>query len=163
MNKQDAPLVKKNKQTENNKTKRAIMKRKVDQKILSVSKHGGTVPNITSQPQQPATTLTQPYCVSQPTVLHCASPITTPYRASPTKTPYRASQPTTPQHTSFYFNFQRTSSSPLRKTTLSVKLAREAFFGDTVMAKYTPRQDMPALPHKELSNLKMLLFNLLSH
>ena len=45
-------------------------------------------------------------------------------------------------------------------TTLSVKLAREAFFGDTVMAKCTPRgwKDMPALPHKELSNLKMLLF-----
>ena len=49
---------------------------------------------------------------------------------------------------------------PCKMTTLSVKLAREGFFGDTVMAKCTPQcwQDMPALPHKELSDLKMLLF-----
>ena len=49
---------------------------------------------------------------------------------------------------------------PCKMTTLSVKLAREAFFGDTIMAKCTPRgwQDMPALPPQELSDLKMLMF-----
>ena len=43
---------------------------------------------------------------------------------------------------------------------LAVKLARQAFFGDSVMKKCTPRgwQNMPALPQAELNMLKLTLF-----
>ena len=43
---------------------------------------------------------------------------------------------------------------------LAVKLAREAYFGDAVLIQCTPRgwQDIPALPHTELNQLKAKLF-----
>ena len=44
---------------------------------------------------------------------------------------------------------------------LVVKLAREVYFSDSVLQKCTPRgwQDIPALPHTELTALKMTLFH----
>ena len=43
---------------------------------------------------------------------------------------------------------------------LAVKLAREAFFGDSTLKRCTPRgwNDLPALPQAELNQLKATLF-----
>ena len=45
---------------------------------------------------------------------------------------------------------------------LTIKLAREAYFGDDVLRRCTPRgwQNMPALPHRDLNELKMTVFQL---
>ena len=43
---------------------------------------------------------------------------------------------------------------------LTVKLAREAIFGDSVLKRCTPRgwKDLPALPQTELNQLKAILY-----
>ena len=44
---------------------------------------------------------------------------------------------------------------------LAVKLAREAFFGDSTLKRCTPQgwNDLPALPQAELHQLKATLFD----